>query len=609
MSASSPMQGPPQPNFGIGPRMGVVGAPVVRAANQRDTVSRLWRYLRRRRLGLAGVIVLAVVTTALSLFGPYLMGVAIDDFISAGKLAGLPSLVLVMLAAYLAGSLAAWAQSIVMVHVAQETVRDVRGDLFAKLQTLSLRFLDGRSHGDLMSRMTNDVENVNTVLSENVTAVLSSLLSLVGIVVMMLILNIPLAIVSMTIIPLMVLLTRFLASHSRQGFRDQQAAMGDLNGMIEETISGARVVHAYGLEEAAIEKFERANQRLRVSAIYAQTYSGIMGPGSNLINNFGFLIVATAGGWMALRGLATVGVIAAFLSYAQQLRGPISQIATLFNTIQSALAGAERVFEIEDEQPEIEDVPDAASLDAVAGAVTFEEVDFAYEPGTPVLKHVSLTAQPGQTIAVVGPTGAGKTTIINLLSRFYDADAGRITVDGHDIRSVRKTDLRRALGVVLQDTFLFSESVLENIRYGRPDATEAEVIAAAEMANADYFIRRLPRGYDTVLSERAENLSQGQRQLLAIARAILANPSILILDEATSSVDTRTEKQIQEAMLRLMKGRTSFVIAHRLSTIRDADMILVIRDGEIVERGKHAELLAQGGFYHHLYMSQFKGAA
>ena len=607
MTANGPARETRQPHFGVGPRRGNVGAPVERARDVGGAMTRLWRYLRRRRYKLIGVILLAVATTAFTLLGPYLMGLAIDRYISVGRRAGLGTIALTMLGGYLLGSLASWAQAFLMVRVAQETVRELRWDLFGKLQTLSLRFLDGRAHGDLMSRMTNDVENINTVLNENVTSFLASGLMLLGVATMMLTLNAPLAAVSLLIVPLMAGLTRYVATHSREGFRQQQAAMGQLNGLIEETISGAKVVQAYGLEQMSVEEFDRANERLRAGSIYAQTYAGIMGPGGNLVYNFGFLMVASVGGLLSIEGLATVGTIAAFLSYTQQLRGPIGQIANLFNTIQSALAGAERVFEIHDVEPEIADAPDAVRLGDVRGEVVFDDVSFGYLPDVPVLQHVSLTARPGQTIALVGPTGAGKTTIINLLSRFYDVDAGRITVDGADIRQIEKASLRRTLGIVLQDTFLFSESVLENIRYGRPEATEEEVVAAARMANADYFIRRLPEGYDTMLSERAENLSQGQRQLLAIARAILANPGILILDEATSSVDTRTERRIQEAMLRLMKGRTSFVIAHRLSTIREADCILVIREGEIVERGTHAELLALRGFYHHLYMSQFKG--
>ncbi len=596
-----------QPDFHVGPRRPSFEGPVVRARDTQGALLRLWHYLERQRWALVIVTALVTLTTALSLLGPYLMGVAIDQYIAKADRAGLARIVALMMVTYVAQSGTTWIQSILMIRISQQTVRELRWDLFAKLQTLALRFFDQRPHGELMSRLTNDIENVNAVLSENVTSFLSSVLTLIGVVIMMLALNVPLALVSLITVPLMVLLTRYIARNSRQGFRDQQEALGILNGLIEETISGGKVIRAYGREEAVISDFERNNQRLRDTSIRAQTYAGFLGPGGNLINNFGFVVVASVGGWMAIKGWATVGIIASFLTYAQQLRNPINQIASLFNSIQSALAGAERVFEVQDEPPEFEDVPDAVALETTRGDVAFDQVSFGYQENIPVLKNVSLHAEPGQTVALVGPTGAGKTTIINLLSRFYDVDAGMIRIDGHDLRDVKKADLRRRLGIVLQDTFLFSESVMENIRYGRLEATDDEVIAAAKMANADHFIRRLPQGYHTLLSERAGNLSQGQRQLLAIARAILADPGILILDEATSSVDTRTESQIQEAMLRLMEGRTSFVIAHRLSTIRDADNILVIREGEIIESGTHAALLEQRGFYHHLYMSQFKG--
>jgi ATP-binding cassette subfamily B protein len=379
-----------------------------------------------------------------------------------------------------------------------------------------------------------------------------------------------------------------------------------LNGQIEETITGGKVVRAFGREQAVTADFDEKNARLQKAAIYAQMFGGLMGPGGNLIYNIGFVLIASTGGFLALHGHATVGVIATFLAYTQQIRRPVNDVINMFNTIQSALAGAERIFSILDEKAEIENAPDAIRLEQPEGAVTFEDVSFGYRADVPILKRVSLDVKPGQMIALVGPTGAGKTTIINLLSRFYDVDAGSIRLDGHDIRRVDKDDLRRRLGIVLQDTFLFAETVMENIRYGRLDASDDEVIAAAKLANADPFITRLPNGYHELLSERAENLSQGQRQLVAIARAILADPAILILDEATSSVDTRTEVQVQEAMRRLMKGRTSFVIAHRLSTIREADVILFIRGGEVVERGRHEELLALRGAYYNLYMSQFR---
>ena len=377
--------------------------------------------------------------------------------------------------------------------------------------------------------------------------------------------------------------------------------------MIEETIAAEQVVKAYGREQASIEAFEKFNNRLKYAGTRAQFFGTLMPPLTFFVNNMGLVIVAFAGGYMAVQGDVTIGVIAAFISYVRQFGRPLGQVANLYNSIQSALAGAERVFETIDEFPEVPDMPDAAALEQVRGDVVFDRVCFGYEKEVPVLKEVSLHARPGEKIALVGPTGAGKTTIVNLLTRFYDIDSGAISIDGHDIREVKREGLRRQLGIVLQDTFLLSDTVRENILYGRLDASDEEVVDAAKLANADPFIHRLPQGYDTVLSERGGNLSQGQRQMLAIARAALADPSILILDEATSSVDTRTEMRIQQALLRLMEGRTSFIIAHRLSTIRNVDEILVIDDGQIIERGSHRALLESEGFYHNLYMSQFKG--
>jgi len=598
-----PRQGGPGPGGPGGHMM----RPKERAKDIRGTVFRLWRYLRKQGWGLVIIVVLVSISSGLGLLGPFLMGKAIDEFILTNDIPGLGRLLLLMLGIYVVGAGINWVEAYLMSAVAQRTVRDLRNELFAKLQTLSLRFFDQRTHGELMSRLANDVENVSNVLNGSITQLISSVLSLVGVAVMMFVINTRLALVSIITLPLMMFLSNRIAKYTRQGFREQQEYLGDLNGIIEETITGQHVVKAYVREQAVIEEFGEVNVKLRKAASRAQIFAGTLGPISNFVNNTGFAIVAGAGGWMAVQGMATVGTIAAFINYARQFSMPLNQIANLYNTIQSAIAGAERVFAILDETPELIDAPDATPLTDIRGDVVFSDVGFGYNPETPVLKHVSLHARRGQTIALVGPTGAGKTTIVNLLTRFYDIDSGSITVDGIDIRQLKMADLRRELGIVLQDTYMFADTVMENIRYGRLDATDDEVIAAAKLANADQFIHRLPEGYQTELSERAGNISQGQRQLLAIARAILADPSILILDEATSSVDTRTEKHIQEAMLRLMEGRTSFVIAHRLSTIRDADAILVIDNGEIIERGTHEALLAQQGFYYNLYMSQFKG--
>ncbi|GAK60082.1 ABC transporter related protein [Candidatus Vecturithrix granuli] len=595
------MRGP-----GSGARRMMLGQ-VQKAKNVQGTLRRVWNYLQQQRLGLAEVVGLVCLTTGFNITGPYLMGMAIDQYMFRHDLKGLTLIAVLMILVYTLATLTTWLQIYLMSALAQRVVRDIRHDLFAKLQTLVPRFFDERPHGELMSRLTNDVENISNVLSEGVTQFIASLLTITGVALMMLWLNRWLAVVSLVTVPLMGFLTKWVVAHTRQGFREQQRTLGVLNGLIEETITGARVVKAYGREQATFAAFDQANEHLRVAAITAQTYSLLLFPLTNFVNNAGFAIVAGVGGWMALRSLATVGVIASFLSYTRQFGHPLNQIAGLYNSIQSALAGAERIFEILDEVPELSDDPEAKPLNSIQGDIVFHEVNFSYKADIPVLKQVNLHAQPGQVIALVGPTGAGKTTIVNVLMRFYDIDSGTILIDGKDIRHVQKASLRCQLGIVLQDTFLFSASVMENIRYGRLDATDEEVFAAAKIAEVDHFIRRLPQGYATLLSERGSNLSQGQRQLLAIARAVLSDPGILILDEATSSVDTRTEVQIQRALLRLMQGRTSFVIAHRLSTIRNADQVLVIHEGRIVEHGTHDALLRQHGLYANLYMSQFKG--
>lgn len=600
---------PPIMGMGHGPGRGpmaMMGVPKERPKNTRETLKRLWGYLRRHRSILIVTSIMVIINAILNVIAPYLLGYTIDNYIIPGDLAGLLMMVLVLIGVHAAQSLITWVQTVVMVSAAQRTVRDIRNDLFRHLQKLPLRFFDQRPHGEVMSRLTNDVENVNQVLAEGVIQIVSGVVSMVGVAAIMLWVNPLLAIFSMVWTAGMTLVTtRFIGPRTRVGFRAQQAALGNLNGLIEETVTGQRVVKAYHREPVVIEQFQQANLELRKAATRAQIFAGFTGPMMNFVNNTGLAVIGGIGGWIALGGGASVGTIASFITYSRQFGRPLNEIANLYNMIQSAIAGAERVFATIDEPVET-DAPHARSLSDMRGEVIFENVDFSYTPGVPVLKKVNLHAEPGQLIALVGPTGAGKTTIINLLTRFYEIDGGKVTIDGVDIRDLRKTDLRQQLGIVLQDTFLFSGTVMDNIRYGRLDASDDEVIAAAKLANADQFIHRLPNGYHTQLSERASNISQGQRQLLAIARAILANPRILILDEATSSVDTRTEQQIQEAMLRLMEGRTSFVIAHRLSTIRDADQILVINQGEVIERGTHESLLAANGFYARLYNSQFQ---
>lgn len=594
----------PFPPFGL-PRRPPGAAEPVPVENIWDTLIRLGGYLRPDTLKLGAVGFLVIAANLTTLLGPWLQSQAIDQGILPGNLLRLGHLVLVMVGIYTLGVAFTWLHTWLMIGISQRTIRDLRQDLFVHLQTLPLRFFDRQPHGELMSRLTNDLDTVSNTLTQSFTQLVSSGVSVVGVTLVMVLLNWRMALVTLMTIPTMALLTQWIASHTRTGFRDQQKYLGQLNGMIEETITGQRVVQAYRGQGRAIAAFEAANAALLQAALKAQIFTGLMGPTMNLIQNIGLAVVAGAGGYMALRGWASVGEIAAFVNYSRQFGRPLREMADLYNTIQAAIAGAERVFEILDEEPEKADPAGAIELDKVQGNVVFEQVSFGYVPGVPVLQDISLQAAPGQTIALVGPTGAGKTTIVNLLSRFYDLETGHIRIDGHDLGQVTRDSLRPALGIVLQDTFLFAETVRENIRYGRLDATDEEVEWAARLANADSFIHRLPQGYDTMLSETGGNLSQGQRQLLAIARAVLANPSILILDEATSSVDSRTELHLQEALLQLMRGRTSFVIAHRLSTIRQADQILVLDGGRIVERGTHAELLAHRGLYYKLFTTLF----
>ncbi len=580
---------------------------IEKAKNPKHALERLLPYLRPFRVSLIGVMVCVVAYTLLGLVGPYMMGLAIDRFIDGKDPQGLLVLALLMLLAYFLfnvfNAIANW----VMARVSQRALKDLRHDLFEHLQELSIRFFDTNTAGELMSRLTNDIDAINQAVSQNVTSLVASVLSLVGLVIAMFLLNHWLALATLLIVPIMAFTTNFIATYTRKGFRELQKQLGEMNSVMEEAISGQKVVKAFRRNQSATDAFRERNQRVYKAAISANVYAMMLMPLSNVLGNFFVIVLASLGGYLALQGLVSVGMIATFVNYGKNFITPLQQLANLFNAIQAALAGAERVFEIIDIEPEVQDAPDALPLEEIRGHVRFDNVKFGYERGIPIIKNMTLEARAGQTIALVGPTGAGKTTIINLLTRFYEIQDGQITIDGKDLRDIKKGDLRQKLGLVLQDTFLFADTVMENIRYGRLDATDEEVSAAAKVADADHFIRQLPDGYQTVLSERASNLSQGQKQLLAIARAILADPAILILDEATSSVDTRTEARIQESLLRLMKGRTSFVIAHRLSTIRDADNVVVINKGEIVEQGTHQELLERRGFYHHLYLSQFKG--
>lgn len=583
-----------------------VRVPGEKPKDARAVIRKIWPYLARKKGTLIASVMLVALSSALMLAGPLLIGIAIDRYIIPGDFQGLFMITSAMVIIYSLGAAATWLQNYIIIGMAQDSVRGIRMDVFERLQVLPLKFFDTRPHGDIMSRLTNDVENISNTLNTSITQIMSSIITLVGTIAMMIYLSPLLTALTLTVVPLMFYMTGTIAKMTRARFLEQQRAIGSLNGFIEESISGIKVVKVFAREREGLMDFEQGNRRLRDSAIPAQVLSGIIPPLMNLFNNLGFAIVAGAGGYLAVKGTITVGVIASFINYSRQFARPLNELANQFNTFQTAVAGAERVFEIEDERAEPEDVPDAHILEGVRGEVRLENVSFGYTENSCVLKDISMHIMPGQSVALVGPTGAGKTTIVNLLTRFYDVNEGRILIDGTDIRNINRDSLRSSLGIVLQDTYLFSGTVMDNIRYGRLDATDDEVELAARLSNAHCFIRRLPQRYDTPLSEDGSNLSQGQKQLIAIARAVLANPAILILDEATSSVDTRTEMHIQEAMLKLMENRTSFVIAHRLSTIKNADTILVINGGEIIESGRHEELLRKGGFYYNLYNSQFR---
>ena len=595
---------------GGGPPGAHLRMPMEKPQNTKDTVMRLMKYIGASKYLFWGVIIVVLFVTLLTLAGPSIQAGAIDAVtLKDGQLHVNFDRLLTMLAllggVYLLQSVANYFQSIFAAKLSLNTVKKMRSDLFGKMERLPISYFDTHRHGDIMSRMTNDVENVSNSISQSIASLISGVLTIAGVLTIMLIYSPILTLVSVATIPLSMLATVKIARVSRKYFTRQQALLGILDGQAEEMISGYKTVLAFSKEKKAVDEFAKVSCQLRGCGIKAQIFGGIMGPVMNVIGNLGYLLIAAVGGYMALQGMITIGVIQAFLQYSKQFTRPVNEIANQYAQIQTALAGAERVFEIIDYPPEENQGQNV--LENTRGNICFKNVHFAYKKDEPVLKGLNLDIKAGQRIAIVGATGSGKTTIVNLLLRFYDIDSGSITVDGTDIRDIDKASLRKNIAIVLQDTVLFSDTVAKNISYGRDGASNEEIRLAATTANADRFVELLPESYDTVLSESGANLSGGQRQLLSIARAVLADPKVLILDEATSSVDTRTEMQIGLAMNSLMKNRTSLIIAHRLSTIRDADKIVVIDRGRVAEVGSHEELLALKGCYYNLYQSQFAG--
>lgn len=604
--------GPGHPGGGMGMR-----PPGEKPKDFKGTLRRLIHYLQPHRYRLLGVLVAAILSTVFSIISPKVMAEG-TDILSQGAIAILqgiqgagidfPALMKVLyllLGLYLFSAAFMYIQQYLMAGVAQRVVYDMREQISAKVGRLPLKYFDSRTHGETLSRATNDVDNISNTLQQSLAQFITSVVTIVGVIIMMLTISPWMTLITILTLPLSVIVVMLVASRSQKHFAGQQKSLGELNGHVEEMYTGHKVVKAFGREEQSVQQFEKVNEELYESGWKAQFISGIIMPLMSFVGNLGYVLICVVGGIFVTRGAISIGDILAFTQYSRQFTQPINQIANISNIIQSTIASAERVFELLDEEEEVPESNKPVQLQQPQGAVAFQGVNFGYKPDELLIKNMNIDVKPGQTVAIVGPTGAGKTTLINLLMRFYEIQDGTITIDGVDIRDMERGKLRSLFGMVLQDTWLFNGTIRDNIAYGREGATEAEVVKAADAAHADHFIRTLPDGYDTVLNEEASNISQGQKQLLTIARAILANPSILILDEATSSVDTRTEVFIQKAMNDLMKDRTSFVIAHRLSTIRGADLILVMDHGNVIEQGNHDELMAQQGFYADLYNSQF----
>lgn len=593
---------------GRGPAMGI---PVEKAKDFKGTIKRLAGYLKPYKFSIVFVAFMAVLSTTFTIVSPKLLGDATTSIFNSWSegigvdFGYIGKLLIVLLGLYVLSAIFTYVQQFVMVRIAQRTVFALRQDVNDKLARMPLAYFDRVPHGEVLSRAVNDVDNISNTMQQSLMQLITAIITLVGVVGMMLWISPIMTLVVLLTLPLSFIVTKSIAKRSQAYFKGQQTALGELNGHVEEMYTGHSIVKAYGREQQSIEQFGEINERLYTSGWKAQFISGIIMPLMNLINNLGYVLICVVGGVLVMNRMLAIGEVQAFIQYARQFSQPIVQTANIANIIQSTVASAERVFELLDEQEEVTETNQDERMLEPTGNVRFEQVSFRYLKDEPLIEDLNIDVQEGQKVAIVGPTGAGKTTLVNLLMRFYEVTDGSIKVGGIDIRDLKRGTLRRMFGMVLQDTWLFNGTIRDNIAYGREDATSEEVEEAARAAYADHFIRTLPNGYDTVLNEEGSNISQGQKQLLTIARAILAEPSILILDEATSSVDTRTEVHIQKAMNRLMEGRTSFVIAHRLSTIQGADVILVMHDGRVIEKGSHQELLEQEGFYADLYHSQF----